>query len=71
MCWQNSSHLGMAVTDNGTGAVFPLKYGIGITAMEDVINQLDGYISITSGKWGFKISVGIPLSRLPAGQEIC
>jgi signal transduction histidine kinase len=64
LCWMNNTHLGMTIIDNGAGAKFPIKKGIGITAMEDVMNQLNGSIYIRSGKDGFKITAVIPESAL-------
>lgn len=60
LCWDNGSHAGMTITDNGGGAEFPIKKGIGITAMEDVATQLNGNITIRAGKNGFKISAVLP-----------
>jgi signal transduction histidine kinase len=60
----NTTHLGMTIIDNGAGAKFPIKKGIGITAMEDVMSQLNGSIYIRSGKDGFKITAVVPESAL-------
>jgi signal transduction histidine kinase len=66
VCWKSVSHIGMSVTDNGTGAAPPIKFGIGITAMEDVIGQLQGTISIRTGEPGFRINASIPLEAVKA-----
>jgi signal transduction histidine kinase len=66
LCWDNGSHTGMTITDNGGGAEFPIKKGIGITAMEDVANQLEGAITIKNVPEGFKISAAIPNTALNA-----
>jgi signal transduction histidine kinase len=56
----------MAVTDNGTGTAAPIKFGIGITAMEDVIGKLHGTITIRNDKTGFEINAAVPLEELTA-----
>jgi signal transduction histidine kinase len=63
ICWENDSHIGMAVTDNGSGSEFPIKRGIGITAMEDAAGQFRGGITIHTIEGGFKISAVIPLDQ--------
>jgi signal transduction histidine kinase len=63
LCWDDGVCFGMTITDNGSGAVLPIKKGIGITAMEDAATEFGGTIAIKSGGGGFKISVTIPLSR--------
>jgi signal transduction histidine kinase len=60
LCWDSGTHIGMTVTDNGNGADLPIKKGIGITAMEDVVNEFGGLISYRSDKTGFKITAAIP-----------
>jgi signal transduction histidine kinase len=64
ICWKSASHFGMSVTDNGTGAAPPIKFGIGITAMEDVIGQMQGSITIMSDESGFRINASIPLEAV-------
>jgi signal transduction histidine kinase len=61
LCWANKNHIGMTISDNGSGVDAPVKKGIGITAMEDVASQMNGGINI-SGKNGFKISAVFPVS---------
>jgi signal transduction histidine kinase len=63
ICWDNGSHIGMTITDNGGGSQLPIKRGIGITAMEDVASQLGGTITIHSGGGGFRISAVIPRNQ--------
>jgi signal transduction histidine kinase len=60
MCWCDPLQFSMTVRDNGSGTVLPMKFGIGITAMEDVVNQLQGSINIITDKSGFSISAVIP-----------
>jgi signal transduction histidine kinase len=60
LCWNDGARIGMTITDNGTGTSFPLKKGIGITAMEDAASQFNGTISIVCGPDGFKISAAVP-----------
>jgi signal transduction histidine kinase len=61
MCWRSGSEITMSVTDNGRGAVIPIKKGIGISAMEDFINQHKGSITIHSDEGGFRIRAALPL----------
>jgi len=63
-CWRNDEFLGMTVTDDGSGAELPIKKGIGITAMEDVADELGGEIKISADKNGFNISAVLP-EKLP------
>jgi signal transduction histidine kinase len=63
VCWDNGSHTGMTVTDNGGGSELPIKKGIGITAMEDAATHLGGSIAIRTGENGVKISAVIPRIR--------
>ncbi|MDR0669760.1 MAG: histidine kinase [Treponema sp.] len=67
VCWKSVSHIGMSVTDNGTGAEMPIKFGIGITAMEDSIGQMQGAIYIRNDEPGFRISASIPLEAVRTG----
>jgi signal transduction histidine kinase len=60
LCWDNKAYIGMTITDNGSGAELPIKKGIGITAMEDAVNQFGGSIHIRSGKNGFKLTATVP-----------
>jgi signal transduction histidine kinase len=60
LCWNEGGIIGMTVTDNGSGALLPINKGIGITAMEDVVNQLEGSITIKSDG-GFKITASVPV----------
>jgi signal transduction histidine kinase len=60
LCWNSASHFGMSVADNGTGAETPIKFGIGITALEDVISKMQGTIIINNEGPGFTISASIP-----------
>jgi signal transduction histidine kinase len=64
LCWKSASHIGMLVRDNGIGAAAPIKFGIGITAMEDAIGKLQGTITIKNGEPGFTISASIPLEAV-------
>jgi signal transduction histidine kinase len=64
LCWDSETHVGMTVTDNGGGAELPIKKGIGITAMEDVVNEFGGLISIGSDKNGFRITAAVPRAAL-------
>jgi signal transduction histidine kinase len=66
VCWKSVSHIGMAVTDNGTGSTAPIKFGIGITAMEDVIGKMHGTITIRNDKTGFEINAAVPLEEITA-----
>jgi signal transduction histidine kinase len=59
-CWKMDNILGMTVSDNGTGAELPIKKGIGITAMEDVADELGGEIRISANRYGFSISAVFP-----------
>jgi signal transduction histidine kinase len=61
MCWRSASEITMSVTDNGRGAVMPIKKGIGISAMEDFISQHKGSITIHSDEGGFRIGAALPL----------
>ena len=54
-CWSENRRLGMSILDNGSGAIFPINKGIGITAMEDVVSEYGGSIAIKSDM-GFKIT---------------
>ena len=58
-CWNEGGIIGMSVIDNGSGAMLPINKGIGIAAMEDVVNQLEGSITIKSDV-GFKITASVP-----------
>ena len=60
ICWKRDMLFGMTVTDNGSGAELPIKKGIGITAMEDVAEELGGEIKIITDKNGFSISAVLP-----------
>jgi signal transduction histidine kinase len=62
MCWTNDSQITMSVTDNGKGALLPLKKGIGISAMEDFAGQYNGSVTIHSEE-GFKITAMLPWDR--------
>jgi signal transduction histidine kinase len=68
VCWKSASHIGMSVTDNGTGAETPIKFGIGISAMDDLIGQMRGNIYIRSNEPGFRISASIPLGAIRTGS---
>ena len=59
-CWKNENSHTMRITDNGIGATLPIKKGIGITALEDVVSRYNGDIIIRSGNIGFSIQVTIP-----------
>jgi signal transduction histidine kinase len=69
MCWTNASHIAMRITDNGKGAVLPVRKGIGISAVEDFTDQQNGSLSIQAGETGFKITVTIPLEAAADGPE--
>ena len=60
-CWNGDGRIGMTIVDNGRGASLPINKGIGITAMEDVVSQFEGSITIWSDD-GFKITAVIPES---------
>jgi signal transduction histidine kinase len=64
MCWNNASHVSMSVLDNGKGTTLPIKKGIGISALEDFIKQLNGAIVIRSNDKSFTITVSIPLEAI-------
>jgi signal transduction histidine kinase len=63
-CWDSDTAIGMTITDNGSGAITPIKKGIGITAMEEVISQLDGSLTVVSDEQGFRITAAVPKSAL-------
>jgi signal transduction histidine kinase len=72
LCWSNNTQIGMTIIDNGSGAVFPIHKGIGLTAMEDMAKQLNGSITIKNGKDGFKITAVFPdaiLNSVPVQPE--
>jgi signal transduction histidine kinase len=60
-CWKNNDFYTISVTDNGKGAVLPVKKGIGITALEDVVHQYNGNVTIRSDRTGFGIQVSFPV----------
>jgi signal transduction histidine kinase len=55
-CWKRGPRVFMRLTDNGRGAVMPIKKGIGISAMEEFVTQYDGEINIQSSEGGFMIT---------------
>ncbi|GHV39752.1 two-component sensor histidine kinase [Spirochaetia bacterium] len=59
MCWENASRVSMRVSDNGGGMNSSIKKGIGISAMEDFLNQHNGALMIQSDNTGFKITASI------------
>jgi signal transduction histidine kinase len=60
LCWTQGKWISMSVTDNGSGTIFPINKGIGITGMEDLASQHGGNITIKSNG-GFKITASVPL----------
>jgi signal transduction histidine kinase len=64
MCWNNSSHITMSVSDNGKGMSAPVKKGIGISAMEEFAVRQKGSIIIQGSDRGFKITAAIPLASI-------
>ena len=62
LCWSNRDQAGISIIDDGSGAVFPISKGIGITAMEDLASLYGGSILIKSNG-GFKITAVIPLEN--------
>jgi signal transduction histidine kinase len=56
MCWMRGNRIFMRVTDNGRGALLPIKKGIGISAMEEFVTLYDGSIIIQSDEGGFRIT---------------
>jgi signal transduction histidine kinase len=63
MCWMTDSYIVMSITDNGKGAVMPIKKGIGISAMEDFVSSYNGSINIRSDEGGFRITAVLPLTE--------
>ncbi|GHT63991.1 two-component sensor histidine kinase [Spirochaetia bacterium] len=61
MCWDNASRVSMRVSDNGEGMNSSIKKGIGISAIEDFLNQHKGTLIIQSDNTGFKITASISL----------
>jgi signal transduction histidine kinase len=64
MCWNNSTHISMSVSDNGQGINMPIKKGIGITAMEEFVKLQNGAVIIHGDDNGFKITVTVPLESV-------
>ena len=60
LCWKSDLSYNMSVIDNGIGAILPIKKGIGITALEDVVNRYNGNVTIKSDRSGFIVHVSIP-----------
>jgi signal transduction histidine kinase len=63
-CWKNEHSHTITISDNGMGTTLPIKKGIGITALEDMVNRYNGYILIRSDETGFSIQVLIPNDEL-------
>ena len=59
-CLKNNNSYLMSITDNGRGTILPVKKGIGITALEDVVSLYNGNVIIKSDRVGFSINVSIP-----------
>ena len=67
-CLINNNSYFMSVTDNGRGATLPIKKGIGITALEDVVSLYSGSVILKSDRAGFSIQVSIPRESLTASS---
>ncbi|MDR2403635.1 MAG: hypothetical protein LBD78_06350, partial [Spirochaetaceae bacterium] len=65
MCWLRGSRIFMRVTDNGQGALMPIKKGIGISAMEEFVTLYDGSIVIQSDAGGFRITAELLADKKP------
>jgi signal transduction histidine kinase len=61
-CWNEENVYTMTIIDNGSGAVLPIKKGIGITALEDFVNRYNGDVRIRSDITGFSIQVSFPVA---------
>jgi signal transduction histidine kinase len=63
-CWKNEHSHTITIADNGVGTTLPIKKGIGITALEDMVNRYNGYLIMRSDETGFSIQVLIPNDEL-------
>jgi signal transduction histidine kinase len=63
-CWETRDFYAMSIIDNGKGAVLPIEKGIGITALEDIVNRYSGNVVIKSDRTGFGIHVFIKKTLL-------
>jgi signal transduction histidine kinase len=66
MCWMRGPRIFMRVTDNGRGALMPIKKGIGISAMEEFVVSYDGGINIRSDEGGFTITAELLAEKKPS-----
>jgi signal transduction histidine kinase len=67
MCWTRGPRIFMRLSDNGRGAVMPIKKGIGISAMEEFVTLYDGGITIQSDAEGFRITAELNSTKGKTG----
>jgi signal transduction histidine kinase len=65
-CALDGATASMSIADNGSGCVLPLKKGIGIASIEEYLTLHGGDMAIRANS-GFRITVSVPLQRVPIG----